>query len=45
MISEVLVLGLLVVVRKIPYSSCMFNTTVVLAPGKMWLVFKKKCPA
>ena len=32
---EVLVLGLLVVVFKIPYSSCMFNTAVVLKPGKM----------
>ena len=30
-----LVLGLLVVVCKIPYSSCMFNTAVVLEPGKM----------
>ena len=29
-IGEVLVLGLLVVVYKIPYSSCMFNTAVVL---------------
>ena len=33
-ISEVLVLGLLVV-YKIPYSSCIFNTAVVLEPGKM----------
>ena len=33
-IGEVLVLGLLVV-YKIPYSSCMFNTAVVLEPGKM----------
>ena len=29
-----MVLGLLVV-YKIPYSSCMFNTTIVLEPGKM----------
>ena len=28
---EVLVLGLLVVVYKIPHSSCIFNTAVVLA--------------
>ena len=34
-IDEVLVLGLLVVVYKIPYSSCIFNTTVVLEPGTM----------
>ena len=34
-ISEVLVLGLLVVVYKIPYSSCVFNSAVVLEPGKM----------
>ena len=34
-IGEVLVPGLLVVVYKIPYSSCMFNTAVVLEPGKM----------
>ena len=32
-IGEVLVLGLLVVVYKIPYSSCMFNTAVVLLSG------------
>ena len=37
-IGEVLVLGLLVAVYKIPYSSCMFNTAVVLEPGKMQLV-------
>ena len=30
-IGEVLVLGLLVVVYKIPYNSCMFNTVVVVA--------------
>ena len=36
-IREVLVLGLLVV-YKIPYSSCMFYTAVVLEPGKMQLV-------
>ena len=34
-IGEVVVLGLLVVVYKIPYSSCVFNTAVVLEPGKM----------
>ena len=33
-INEVLVLGL-PVVCKIPYSSCMFNTAVVLEPAKM----------
>ena len=32
---EVLVLGLLVVVYKIPYSSCIFNAAVVLEPGTM----------
>ena len=32
--AEVLVLGLLVVC-KIPYISCRFNTAVVLEPGKM----------
>ena len=35
LIGEVLVLGLLVVMYKIPYSSCIFNTAVVLEPGKM----------
>ena len=36
-IVQVLVLGLLVidVCKKIPYSSCTFNTTIVLEPGKM----------
>ena len=34
-IGEVSVLGLLVVVYKIPYSSCMFNTANGLEPGKM----------
>ena len=34
-IGEVLVLGLLEVVCKIPYSSCMFSTAVVLESGKM----------
>ena len=34
-IGEVVVLGLLVVVYKIPYSSCIFNTAVVLEPGTM----------
>ena len=34
-IGEVLVLGLLVVVYKIPYSSCIFNTRVILEPGTM----------
>ena len=34
-IGEVLVLGLLVVVYKIPYSNCVFNAAVVLEPGKM----------
>ena len=34
-IGEVLVLGLLVVVHKIPYSICIFNTAVVLEPGTM----------
>ena len=34
MIGEVLVLGLLVV-YKIPYSSCIFNAAVVLEPGAM----------
>ena len=35
-IGEVLVLGLLVVVFKIPYRSCcMFNTAVVVEPGTM----------
>ena len=33
-IGEVLVLGLLVV-YEIPYSSCVFNTAVVLEPSKM----------
>ena len=33
-IGEVVVLGLLVV-YKIPYSCCIFNTAVVLEPGKM----------
>ena len=37
MIGEVLVPGLLVVAYKIQYSS-MFNTAVVLEPGKMYLV-------
>ena len=32
---EVLVLGLLVVVYKIPHSSCIVNTAVVLEPGTM----------
>ena len=32
-IGEVLVLGLLVGVFKIPYSSCIVNTAVVLGPG------------
>ena len=35
MIGEVLVLGLLVVVYKIPYGSCIFITAVVLEPGMM----------
>ena len=35
MIGEVLVLDLLVVVYKIPYSSCIFNRAVVLEPGTM----------
>ena len=34
-IGEVSVLGLLVVVYKIPYSSCRFNTANGLEPGKM----------
>ena len=34
-IGKVLVLGLIVVVYRIPYSSSMFNTAVVLEPGKM----------
>ena len=34
-IGEVLVLGLLVVVYKMPYSSCMFNTPIVCEPGNM----------
>ena len=34
-IGEALVLGLLVVVYNIPYSSCMFNTAVVIESGKM----------
>ena len=34
-IGEVLVLGLLLVVYKIPYSSCIFSTAVVLEPGTM----------
>ena len=34
-ICEVLVIGLLVVVYKILYSSCVFNTAVVLDPCKM----------
>ena len=33
--GEVLVLGLLVVVYKIPYRSCIFNTAVVLEQGTM----------
>ena len=33
--GEVSVPGLLVVVYKIPYSSCVFNTAVVLEPGTM----------
>ena len=35
LIGEVLVLGLLVVTYKIPYSCCMFNTTIVLEAGNM----------
>ena len=38
MIGEVFVLGLLVVVCKIPYSSCILNTAVVLEPGTLQLV-------
>ena len=34
-IGEVLVLGLLVVVWKIPYSGCILNTAVVMEAGKM----------
>ena len=34
-IGEVLVLGLLVVVHKIPYSSCIFNTAVVVLEPTM----------
>ena len=34
-IGEVLVLGLLVVVYMIPYSSCVFSAAVILEPGKM----------
>ena len=34
-IGEVLVLGLLLVVYEIPYSSCIFNTAVVSEPGTM----------
>ena len=34
-IGEIVMLGLLEVVYKIPYSSCIFNTAVVLEPGKM----------
>ena len=37
-IGEVFVLGLLVVVCKIPYSSCILNTAVVLEPGTLQLV-------
>ena len=35
---EVLVLGLLVVVYKIPYSSCIFNTAVVVALSYLLMV-------
>ena len=50
-IGEVLVLGLLVVVYKIPYSSCIFNTAVVLEPGTMvcayhtaiWYLVHRSC--
>ena len=38
-IGEVLVLGLLVVVYKIPCRSCIFNTAVVLEPGTMVCVY------
>ena len=33
MIGEGLVLGPLVLVYEIPYSSCIFNTAIVLEPG------------